>query len=356
MIRFSNSERSTTYTKHGNLSQEHKMDPFGEHTSSQPLEVVRASKNCQDGAEIILKRIFKKLFNQINELQPSELDDEFVYQSAISYDDYLAMVKQMRDDDQSNCASLNRIENILSTFMSSAVVKRPMHTSLFSNLWFSSGSLTPPMTPLSNYYGPNTGPTLHLHLLLVLFIVGLAAWFFRHVAGINAWKSLPLSMLLVGFVEFCMHKNELNMNHRLNLERCRNPSWIARITSMVGYDYDSCQADTANAASSKPNIAFIGVEYLFELIFIPMVQFGDTMGKSLQSYLNRFTGFNYFLAPIFPIILVAATFIGFPFIMYLIARRQSVSVGNERRALAPSANAKAIQSPKKSRSNNYNHR
>ena len=53
---------------------------------------------CQMGAELILKRIVKKLFNQLNELQPNELDDEFIYESSLTYSDYLSLSNQIQND------------------------------------------------------------------------------------------------------------------------------------------------------------------------------------------------------------------------------------------------------------------
>lgn len=324
------------------------MDPFGgEQLGGGGSNEVVPTNRCQMGAEIILKRIFKKLFHQVDALQPSELDDEFVYQSTITYDDYLAMVKQM-EGDQVNCASLNRLENIFSNFMSSAIVRRPMHTSLFSNLWLSPGLLAP-VNPLLNNYASSA---LNLHLLTVLFIVGLTTWFFHHVAGIRSWRSLPLSIILVGFVEFCIHKNELTMNHRLNLERCRNPSMMARLASWVNYDYDGCRSDSA---ITIPNIAFTGVEYLSELVFQPIVHLGEKSGRALQSYLNSFSGFNYILAPFFPLILTIVACLGLPLMMYVCVRGRQHAHYMQ---LSPNHHKAIQQSPKKSRNNNMiqNHR
>jgi hypothetical protein len=314
------------------------MDPFGEQLSGGSSEVVPTNR-CQAGAEIILKRIFKKLFNQVNALQPTELDDEFIYQSTISYDDYQTMVKQIQDD-QVNCASLNRLENIMSNFMSSAIVRRPMHTSLFSN--FLSSGLLGPVNPLMSNYASEA---LNIHLLTVLFIVGLTTWIFHHVVGMRSWRSLPLSIVLVGFVEFCIHKNELFMNHRLNLERCRNPSTMARLSSWVNYDYDGCRSDSA---TTIPNIAFTGVEYLSELVLQPIVHLGEKLGKALQSYLNSFTGVNYLLAPFFPIVLTAVGCLGVPLLLYLCLRNKQ----HAQYIQLPPSSHKAIQSPKKSRNSN----
>lgn len=52
------------------------MDPFGEPINNGLNDPATFPVRCQAGAEVLLKRIFKKLFNQVNALQPSELDDE----------------------------------------------------------------------------------------------------------------------------------------------------------------------------------------------------------------------------------------------------------------------------------------
>jgi hypothetical protein len=291
------------------------MDPFGDHTAADTNEMVVGNR-CPRAAEIILKRLFKKLFNQVDALQPSELDEEFIYQSSINYDDYLAMVKQMQDD-QVTCASLNRLDNILSNFMSQAMVRRPMHTNLFSNLLFSGSSAL--VNPVHTNYTSGA-----LHMLVVLFIVGLTTWLFQHVARIRAWLSILLSFILVGFVEFYMHKNEMTMNHR-NLERCNNPSMLARLASLVNYDYDGCRLESVTT-KHKQNIAFIGVEYLSELIFQPLVTFGEKIGKALESYLSSFRGVNYLIAPFFPMILTVAACLGVPLMLYLIFRERRTTV------------------------------
>lgn len=265
------------------------LNPFG--SSGTELEnMVSQDGSCQIGAEIFLRRILNKLFKQVNELQPDELDDEFVYQSTITYKDYLGMAKHL-ENEQMSCSSLIGMENIISKIMSSARVRRPMHTSLMGNLFTylpSGGGISISLT------------SLHIHLLMVLIIVGFIAWFFNTKLGVRLWRSMFMSFILVGFVEFCMHKNELSLRHRRNLERCRNPSMIARLASLVSYDYDNCHLETSGMASSIPNIALTGVEYLSELVFQPLV----SLGRALQSYLNSFTGFNYIIAPFFPIIAI----------------------------------------------------
>lgn len=325
------------------------LNPFGSSKISDDVGLQQRlmegrDGSCQDGAEIFLRRIFNKLFQQVNELQPDELDNEFTYQSTITYRDYLEMMKNNRDEGNS-CAQLINMENILSKVMSTAVVRRPMHTSLFGNLLFSPSTLS-----FSHGSSLFTTPTaLHIHLLLVLLMVGLIAWVFNSILKVKLWKTLPLSMLIVGFVEFCMHKNELNLRHRLNSERCRNPSMVARIASLVNYDYDSCDSDTSHAARSAQNIAFHGVEYLSELFLQPIVHLGDKLGKALQSYLNAFTGLNYIIAPIFPTLAILAFFfIGLPMLLYVFMRTSSPGLAPNR------SNPKAIKSPKKSKNHHRN--
>lgn len=289
-------------------------------------------KSCQIGAEIFLRRLLNKLYKQVNDLQPDELDDEFIYQSTITYADYLGMARYMNDK-QMSCASLINMENILSKVMSSAVVRRPIHTSHLASLFTGS-------------YLPNGGgisislTSLHIHLLMVLAFVGSIAWFFNTKLGVRIWRSMFLSFLLVGFVEFCMHKNELNMKHRRNLERCKYPSAIARLASLVSYDYDNCHSEAHGPASSIPNIAFTGVEYLSELVFQPLVHMGEKVGLALQSYLNSFTGFNYLLAPFFPVVAVTVLCCIVP-LAYALRSRQAAP--HQRRS-----QTKSIKTPKKS--------
>ena len=312
-------------------------------TSLEQLSTTRDS-SCAMGSEIVLRRIVKKLFNQFNEVQPNELDDEFIYQSTVTYDDYLGLLKYTKDE-HLNCASLNKLENILSNFISSATIRRPIHTNLFSD----------GLTNLNPFKlqagGPSwiSGPTqagLNVHLLIVLLIVGLVAWLFRNVAGLKAWKCWPLSFVLVGFIEFCMHKNELKLNQSEIQERCKNPSMIARLASLINYDYDNCQSHQ-NAATIS-NIAFSGVEYLSELIFQPIVHLGAKFGHALESYLNSFSGFNYMLAPIFPALsIVAIVFITVPFLMYLLNKRAS----DTRQQRSSNGHYKALSSPRRQKDN-----
>lgn len=249
------------------------------------------------GSEIVLRRIVKKLFNHFNELQPTELDDEFIYQSAITYDDYLGLLKYSRDEQPLNCASLSKLENILSNFISTAAVNRPIHTSLFGGM-----SLDRFAVPIS----------MDVKLMIVLFMVGLIAVFLQTFVKIrSAWKSWALSVIIVGFVEFCMQKNEIFSQNRLNLEKCRNPSWIARLTSLISYDYDNCRADNQETL----NIAMATVEYLSELIFQPLVQLGAKLGKGLNLYLNQFSGFNYLLSFIFPVISILGIIFIIPYLL-----------------------------------------
>lgn len=296
------------------------LNPFGTSDETNLERVTTRDSSCQMGSEIVLKRLVKKLFHQVNELQPNELDDEFIYQSAITYNDYLGLLKYSKDE-QLNCASLNKLENILSNFISTAAIRRPMHTNLFSGI-----SLNPFSSARVGGWtvAGNVQASLNGHLLIVLLIVGLVAWFFKNVTGIrSAWKSWPLSFILVGFVQFCIHRNQLSMNHRANLERCKNPSLLARLASIINYDYDNCQ--TGNRATNISNIALAGVEYLSELIFQPVVHFWEKFGKALEKYLNSFSGFNYLIAPIFPLLIILATIlVSVPLLLYLLNKRKPI--------------------------------
>lgn len=255
----------------------------------QTVDSVPQDTSCSLGADIVLKRIMRKLFSRMNALQPSELDEEFIYQSALSYNDYLSIVKYLRDD-RTNCDNLNKVDILLSNFISASNIRRYSDTNLFVNL---------SMNPLASFpiwislKGPIT------YLMTVLLIVILSAWCFRRSTGMSTWKSIVSSLALVGFVQFYMQKHEL-LIHETRFEHCRNPSIYARIFGFFGYGDESCRR--LGSANSNSNIAKDAIDYASELVFQPMIHLGNKVGHALEGYLNAFTGFNYFLAPVFPVI------------------------------------------------------
>lgn len=247
--------------------------------------------SCQMGAEIILKRIIRKLFHQMNELQPNELDDDFIYESSLSFNDYQHILKQIQDDkDSIDCISLNRIENILSKLMSTATIKRPTQTSLFSNFMYldsMSGST-------SLFASDIIGETTSTHLIVILFVVCLLAWIFNQVVGLKGWKSWPVSLFIVGFIEIYLHSmNQVRLSHRQVIERCANPTWMSRIASLINYDYDNCRS--ATDSPPPPNIAITAMEYISNLISLPLVHVIEKFGKSVERYFNSLTGTNYYI-------------------------------------------------------------
>lgn len=301
------------------------MDPLAEDVDrSQAIETLSYNydtsltprdASCRMASEIILRRLVNKLFNRINKLQPTELDDEFIYQSSLSYDDYLGISKYTSE--QLNCAGLNKLENVLSNFINSADIQRPSQATSLSSFSFN---------PFLSHGGPSiwsggveTG--LHSHLLITLIIVGLLGWFFKNLTGTNTVKSSFLSIVLVGFVQFCMDHNEsITLNKMANLERCKNPSFMARMASLINYDYDNCRGD--NGSGKLSNIAIITVDYLSHLIFQPMVSFWTKLGLAFNGFLNAFSGFQMLWAPFYLILVVLISVTAFYMCCFIGARTQ----------------------------------
>lgn len=297
-------------------------------STSDDNQMMFRGNSCKLGADIVLKRLVRKLFNHVNQLQPDELDDEYIYQSSLNFNDYIAMMKflnQNAEDNDINCANLNNLEVLLSNFITSARVSRPSQLNdIFSSL--------PYLNPfghwmyMSDYFGT-------MNLLIILSTVGVVSWILRGALRLSMWKSVATSMLIVGFVQFYMNKKYSILN-RANSQRCLNPSLIARFAAYFNYDYDNCRVDLDEHEIT--NIALIGVEYLSHIVFQPMVDFGAKSGKALESFLNSFTGMNYVLAPFFPLfVIVSIVFIGMP-IAVLMFQRRSQRRPYQQRTISPS--------------------
>lgn len=244
---------------------------------------------CQMGAELILKRIVKKLFNQLNELQPNELDDEFIYESSLTYSDYLSLSNQIQNDNQPlSCSKLNRMGSLLSNLISSATIKRPTQLSPLNNLIYTGTSTYSLVTSTPEFIG-GTSTT---HLFVILTMVCLFAWLVNPSGGYRSWKPWALSLFVVGFVEFCRHNmNQINVSKRLELERCANPTWLARMASLINYDYDNCLSATETVP--LVNIAIMAMEYVSKLIFNPLVVLGESAGKAINAYSDSFRNSMY---------------------------------------------------------------
>lgn len=260
---------------------------------------VAGDSECAAGTDIVLKRIVWKLFHHVDQLQPNELDDEFIFQSVLSYNDYLNMMKHLHNS-EINCASLHRLDGLLSKFISDADVRRPSQINLFSSLMINTfgrrDQLSSTVSSMLRAFWPNS------YMAIVLLTVCIIAWFLNNIVGYGAWKSNLSGVALTGFIQFYMHQQSLHqVNHQERLERCDNPSYLAQVLTYLNYDYNNCQRDHR---ATNSNIALIFIQYFSELIFHPIVTFASKIGHASQSYLDSYSGLNqYTLAPIFLILI-----------------------------------------------------
>lgn len=290
---------------------------------------------CSTGTGIVLKRIVKKLFNHLDSLQPNELDDEFIYQSALSYNDYSNMLSYLKDE-RLSCANLHKLETILSNFLTTARVSRTSQTShtislinLISNPLFTT---TKASMVEAFRYSSDAG------LITIITIVCLTKWLLS-IAGYSEWKSFLLALVIPGFIQFYIYQHSLSLNdHREKLDRCLN---VSSLTSFVSYfwDYNNCRS-TANLSPPDImilNVGEVGVKYISELIFHPIIIFAAKFGQASQSYLSSFSGWiHYALAPFFLIFLyvcmtVAMIYIAKCLIVFALTQRWYKNQKSEQR-------------------------
>lgn len=252
--------------------------------------------SCSAAAEIILKRVIIKLFNHLHTLQPHELDDGFDFKSSLDYDDYINILMYLNDEKRTqDCNRLNRLNNILSKFFSSAEVDRYSQTSPFTNFF---GGLR------SNFFSRPFQDTSFVYLTAVLVAVCFTTWFLRSIAGYSECRSYLFGFLIPGFIQFYIHRHSVTVNdYQDSLDRCTNPSLIAKALYYLNYDLNGCRnikTTSADRGILLSNIAINFIEYLSELIFHPFVMLASKCGQASQYYLNQFTGFSgSFLGPFF---------------------------------------------------------
>lgn len=260
------------------------------------ISSLNGDNSCSAAAEIILKRIVIKLFNHLHELQPHELDDGFDFQSSLNYEDYINILKYLNDEKgKQDCNRLNRLNNILSKFISSAEVYRYSQTSPFAN--FFAGLR-------SSFSSRTFQDAAFIYLTTVLVAVCFTTWFLRSIAGYSECRSYLFGFLIPGFIQFYIHRHSVTVNdYQDNLDRCSDPSIIAKALYYLNYDLDGCRnikTNSMNRGMLLSNIAINFIEYLSELVFHPFVMLASKCGQASQHYLNQFTGFSgNFLGPFF---------------------------------------------------------
>lgn len=278
--------------------------------------------SCSTGISIVLKRIVWKLYNHVNKLQPDELDDEFIYQSTITYQDYSSMMKYLHEN-QLNCAGLHRLDSLLSRFISRADVTRPTQNNFFSTL-FSNSFYIKDLHTNSDSIVQAIKSWPHSYLVMILTSVALTTWFLRHVGHFGEWSSNLLGILIPGFIQFYMQQHSLSVNNfQERIERCENPSYLNRVLYYLNYDHNNCYSLRNDfSPDTSPhlfvsNVAKIYIQYLSELIFEPIKTFATKIGEASQSYLDSYTGLDRIVtAPIFlfAIYILAPILFGFVFI------------------------------------------
>lgn len=289
---FDSLDSSTELDYEGN--QQKSSFPFLWTSSDEPW--FTDDTTCSTGTSIVLKRIVKKIFGHLNSLQPTELDDEFIYQSTLSYNDYSNMLSYLKDE-QLSCANLHKLETMLSKFVTTAQVTRFGRASLFDNQI--SNSLFTSIAQAFRY-SSDAG------LIAIIMIVFLITWLLRSLAGYSEWKSILLALIIFGFIQFYRDQHWLSINdHREKLDKCLN---VSSLNSFVSYfwDYNNCRK-TANLNPPDIfilNVGEVGVRYISELVFHPIIIFAAKFGQASQSYLSAFSGWIHFtLAPFFLIFL-----------------------------------------------------
>lgn len=308
--------------------------------------------SCSMGTGIVLKRIVRKLFNHVDGLQPSELDDEFIYHSVITYNDYLNMLRYL-DDKQLNCASLHGLDSLLSKFITNAQVKRPSQISFFKSTLMNSFNIQniinfPSNLPLGDLKHGQFTP-----ITLIILVVILTIWAVKAV-GYSQFRAAVIGIAIIGFIQYYMQEESMRFNdQREKILRCSEPSLIASLLEKLGIDYYNCRSLTNEGSQLyQTNIALTSVGFLSELLLSPVVKTWSKMGEGSKKFLDSFTGISSFLAPIFLVILYAfvvcaAIFIVKHFISCFLFRPKTTK-SNKSSALKGSGNrVSAVTSPRR---------
>lgn len=246
-----------------------------------------SDSTCSQGAEILLRRFVRKLFNKIDQLQPNELDEDYIYQSTISYEDYRKMLSSL--DAKMTCTNLNNLDRVLSDFVTSAQVDRPSHANLFQTL---------PLILSLDPFTVEVNSSLYIgYLFLMVIFIG---WFLSSYGRCGIWTAYFIAFGLTGFVQFYFNIHQITaLNNQEKLDECQNPSYFTRLSSF--FNYGNCARElnySRHPHLTVDNIALIAVQYFSELIFQPVTTFLAKFAKGSQAFLNEFTGWNYLHAPI----------------------------------------------------------
>lgn len=306
--------------------------------------------SCSMGAGIVLKRIVRKLFNHLDALQPHELDEEFIYRSSLSYEDYLSALKFLNSD-QLNCASLHDLDSLLSKFITEAEVRRPSQMSFFQSTLLDVFSIDGLFS--HQYHGSIYKNRILTPLTLALLVVIVVAWILRKT-GYSRFESILYGVAIVGLIQYFIQQESITIkNHTEKQYLCSDPGFLVRTLDKMGIDYYDCRSINSRIDGSHfsaTNVAFTLTGFLTELVLDPLVKLYTKVGEGSQSFLNSFSGFNWLLAPV---LLVIIYILGFKLICgmivhYLVHGRSS-RVSKPQAKLSNSSRAAAINnSPRRS--------
>lgn len=141
--------------------------------SEERLTEITSQAACSDGTRVVFNRIINILLEKLNNLQPEELDHEYLLQTTLNYGDYEKLLNYKKVQD---CASLHAISEILTKFLDDSDLRRPRDQILLGSM---------------EYQGVFT----------ILLIVALSSWVIR-LSGCGQVKSAIAAITLVGFVQF----------------------------------------------------------------------------------------------------------------------------------------------------------
>lgn len=188
--------------------------------------------------------------------------------------------------------------------------------------------------PPIGYPDTMISPNRDLYQMLVsLTCVAITSFTVSMSLRCSYFKSLIFGIIMVGFVQFYMHKNQnVISTYQEKLDLCANLPLHARLFNLVGYDYYNCK----NVEIELMNVARVGVEYISELIMHPIVAFATASGRASQSFLSAFSTINQMtLAPVYLLLLYLLVPLTLGFVIFLLIY-MGQSNRNDRRFRKPS--------------------
>lgn len=242
-----------------------------------------SNSKCQSGASIVLERLVKIIVNKLNQIHPSELDDELSYQSSFTYSDYNKLLKYINDNKSDNCASLYQIETLLSDFFKSASVNRPSER-LFEN--FSNGLPTVLARNLPNMYQFTT-----------IFVVCLTSWILNSKLRVSKFISFMIALALTGFLEFYLEQQYLADQQRLNqrLQADNNRGLL----SFISFWSSGTQNLDEYSERKTVNVFFTSLSYLLEASSLITKNVFTGLGEGYIGFERKFSSISsYTKAPI----------------------------------------------------------